>query len=292
MKKFIKNIIGKKNTIDHKNRKIDLYIKNGKVPWSVGYVEYKFQKLVETINSKDYLKYFNENRLPNDFGYRLDERIVEIPWVISKLSDCKSKLLDAGSSLNYIDIINSEKIKVKDLTIFTFDPEENNFNTKRISYVYADLRDLPFRDNLFDEIACISTIEHIDMDNSIYGWNENNAKINNETKSYEYLKVVKELFRVLKPKGKLFLTFPFGKFENHGFFQQFDAEMLVKITAFFESKGSIELTFFKYENDSWNFAELDELSNFESFNPHTGRGKGNDGAAHCRSVCCIEFQKL
>lgn len=292
MKKFIKNIIGKNNTIDHTNRKIDLYIKNGKEPWSVGYVEYKFQKLVETINSKDYLKYFNENRLPNDFGHRLDERIVEIPWAISKLSDCKSKLLDAGSSLNYIEIINSEKIKVKDLTILTFDPEENNFNNKRISYVYADLRDLPFKDDLFDEIACISTIEHIDMDNSIYGWNENNAKINNETKSYEYLKVVKELFRVLKPKGRLFLTFPFGKFENHGFFQQFDAEMLFKITAFFESKGSIKLTFFKYENDSWNFAELEELSSFESFNPHTGRGKGNDGAAHCRSVCCIEFQKI
>lgn len=292
MKKIIKKLTGKKNKIDHKNGKIDLYLKNGKVPWSAGYIEYKFQKLVEIINNQVYLSYFSENKLPTNFGYRLDERIVEIPWVINKLSNEKGCLLDAGSSLNFIEIINSEKIKVKDLTILTFDPEENNFNKKRISYVYGDLRDLPFKNELFNEIACISTIEHIDMDNSIYGWNENNSKVNNETKSYEYIKVVEELYRVLKSKGKLFLTFPFGKFENHGFFQQFDAEMLVKITAFFKSKGSIELTFFKYENDSWNFAELEELSSFESFNPHTGRGKGNDGAAHCRSVCCIEFQKI
>jgi hypothetical protein len=96
---------------------------------------------------------------------------------------------------------------------------------------------------------------------------------------------------VLKSDGKLLLTFPYGKFENHGFFQQFDREMLDRVLELFRKQGTYELTFFRYLNGGWNFCEQEDCADIVSFNPHTGRGKLDDGAAHCRSVCCIEFTK-
>lgn len=290
----IKNYF-KKNPLSHKQQtllRIEQYLAEGRIPWSPGYNEYRFQSIFDVIRNKNISNSFANKKLPANYGFRLDERIVEIPWVINKLSNDSNNLLDAGSSLNFKEIVTLDKVAKKDLTIFTFDPEANNFSSKRVSYVYSDLRDLPFKENLFDEIACISTIEHVDMDNSIYGWNENNAHIDNQNKSYEYIKVVDELVRVLKNSGKLLLTFPFGKFENHGFFQQFDEEMLDGIIETLEIKGSYELTFFRYLQEGWEFCEKSDCKDIVSFNPHTGKGKLDDGAAHCRSVCCIEFTKI
>lgn len=85
--------------------------------------------------------------------------------------------------------------------------------------------DLPFKSELFDTIICQSTLEHIDMDNSIYGYDLERRDTMQE-KSYSFLKGISELLRILKPEGMLCLTFPYGKFENHGFFQQFDSEMV------------------------------------------------------------------
>jgi hypothetical protein len=147
-----------------------------------------------------------------------------------------------------------------------------------------------FKDNVFDFVVSQSTIEHIDMDNSMYGY-ELSFNKDNTCKSYEYIIAVKEMIRVLKSKGTLLLTFPFGKFENHGFFQQFDTEMLNKILGLFENKGNHSITFFQYKNDSWNFAKINEVSESESFNPHTGKGKKDDFAAHSRAIACVEFNK-
>ena len=128
------------------------------------------------------------------------------------------------------------------------------------------------------------------MDNSMYGYDlDFNKEV--EIKSYEYLKAVSEMLRVLKSGGTLMLTVPFGKFENHGFFQQFDKEMINRIYDLLKSEGTIESTFFTYEKEGWRFALIDELSTIESYNPHTGKGKKDDGAAHSRAIACIKFIK-
>jgi ubiquinone/menaquinone biosynthesis C-methylase UbiE len=160
-----------------------------------------------------------------------------------------------------------------------------------VSYVYGDLRELPFKNNFFEEIVCQSTIEHIDMDNSIYGYDLESSLDLFTNKSYEYIKVIEELLRVLKSNGTILLTFPYGKFENHGFFQQFDSEMLRKITNKIEASGSYELTFFKYLPEGWKIASQEECNDAESYNPHTQIGKKDDFAAHSRAICCLKFSK-
>jgi len=210
---------------------------------------------------------------------------------LSRLSKDKTTFLDAGSTFNFDFILNLPLIIQKDLTICTFSPEENNYNQKRISYVYADLRELPFKNEYFDEIVCQSTLEHINMDNSIYGY-KNTISGKDDSKSYEYLIAVKELMRVLKKGGLLIFSFPFGKFENHGFFQQFDDEMLGRLIELLEPVGTLKLDFMRYTPEGWIFTSREECKDIVSYNPHTGIGKGTDGAAHCRSICFIHFIKV
>ncbi|HSH65919.1 MAG TPA: methyltransferase domain-containing protein [Bacteroidia bacterium] len=283
------SMIKSSNYIDlNENEKINEYIKGGRIPWSDGYKEYKFKLIKDCINSRDILESICNGNLPDAYGIGVDERCVEYPWILSKLSDKKSRLLDAGSTFNFNILVDHEIIKRKELTIYTFYPEAMCFFKNRISYVYGDLREMFFKDDTFEEIVCQSTIEHIDMDNSIYGYDIGNSV--NE-KSFEYLKAIHEMLRVLKSGGKLLMTFPFGKYEYHGFFQQFDKEMYGQLIELLNQSGISTTTFFKYEKNGWRSAEISELADVVSYNPHSGIEKKNNKAAHSRGIACLEFIK-
>lgn len=290
LKKFIYPVYSLINTLI-KPIKIWYYQKNGRIPFSFGYKEYKWDKISLYINDEIFLAAVKDRKLPPFLGKAIDERIIEYPWIFSNLSPVAGKVLDAGSTFNFKPILEHFILQNKELTIYTYFPELYKADKSRnVKYVYGDLRNIPFHDNSFDQIICHSTIEHIDMDNSTYGYDiSHNKEIN--LKSYEYIKVIHELCRLLKSQSTLLLTFPFGKFEHHGFFQQFDGEMLEKITNYLKMHGSINLDFVKYTESGWIFSSQEECSNSESFNPHTGKGRGSDDAAHSRSICLIKFIK-
>ncbi|MEZ4722857.1 MAG: methyltransferase domain-containing protein [Flavobacteriales bacterium] len=273
-----------------KQKRLKNYHFNGNIPWAIGYEDYKFDQINAALSNKDLLVEFSQGTLPPSYGVGLDERIVEIPWLWSRLNAEKGRLLDAGSSLNHQFLIDSRLYESKEIAIYTYYPENTQFLAERISYVFGDLRTMPFKDSWFDEIACISTIEHIDKDNSIYGYQVDDIA-KSQTKSYEYLKAIAEMVRILRPGGRILMTFPFGIFEDHGFFQQFDQEMVDRLDTLFSSSGQVKYDYLSYTKSGWQFSEADKCSNAKSFNPHTGIGKGNDGAAHSRAICCIEFTK-
>jgi SAM-dependent methyltransferase len=276
--------------IRRKKEEREKFIKDGKIPWAPGYWEYRNENIARAINDENVLEIFRNGKTPEGFGVGLDERITEYSWIFSRMPSGNINLLDAGSTFNYDFILAHQSLADKSLSILTYAPERKNYNEKRISYLYADLRDMPLRDEYFDMVISQSTVEHIDMDNSIYGYDlKHNEEA--EKKSYEYLKAVSELLRVLKKGGTLLLTFPYGKFENHGFFQQFDKEMTDRILELLDKEGVSETFFFRYYPQGWKNATQEDCAEVVSFNPHTGRGKGEDGAAHCRCVCCIHFKK-
>lgn len=276
---------------EYQNKKQKQFFKNGQIPWSDGYVNHKEQSIIENISDESILEEFGNKKIPKNYGYRLDERIVEYPWIFANLKNEKSTFLDAGSTFNFDYLLNNKLLENKEKFIYTFYPEGKSYNDKRISYVYGDLRDLPFKNDFFDEIVCQSTIEHIDMDNSMYGYELKSTVEVVTNKSYEYLKVIDELLRVLKLPGQLLMTFPYGRFENHGFFQQLDNEMLGKITDKMNFSGEYELTFFKYLPEGWIITTQEDCKDSESFNPHTQKGKKDDFAAHSRAICCVKFNK-
>jgi hypothetical protein len=271
-------------------KRLKHYLAGNREPWSEGYAEYKASQIMTVISDSALLQQVREGKLPKGFGHRLDERIVEYVWIFAHLKNTSTRFLDAGSTFNFEYLVNHPLIASKESYIYTYYPENPSFPEKRISYIYGDLRSLPFKDNFFEEVVCQSTIEHVDMDNSIYGY-DLPAQHKPQEKSYDYLKVIAEIVRVTQASGQLLLTFPYGKFENHGFFQQFDAEMVSKITTLFEQAGSYKTTFFQYKPQGWEFATQETCKEAESYNPHTGMGKKDDGAAHSRAICCLQFIK-
>src|SRR5581483_4544074 len=187
------------------------FVRNGMRPWTNGYLEYKQREIQRALQEKS----FCAKQLPRGYGFRLDERIIEYPWFFSRLPPGHGRLLDAGSTLNFEFVLEQPALRDKKIDICTLAPEARCFWRKGVSYMYEDLRALPYRDELFDWIVCLSTIEHVGMNNALYSGSHENE----ESRAHDYLRAVLELKRVLKFGGILYLSAPFGKAANLGWYQ-------------------------------------------------------------------------
>jgi SAM-dependent methyltransferase len=252
-------------------------------PWSRGYSEYKtlyIQKILEK-NGMDF------NALPDRYGFRLDERVVEYPWFLSRLPRESGTLLDAGSVLNFRYVLSHPSLKAKKVFISTLAPERSCFWKQGISYVYEDLRNSCFRDEYFDWIASLSTIEHIGLDNTLLYTADASKK---ENQSASCLGAVKEFHRMLKPGGKLYLSVPFGKAVNRDWFQVFDGAMVDEIIRAFGPSQAEEF-YFKYEADGWKTSSREAAKDATCFDINVQKNYDADFAAFSRAVVCLELTK-
>lgn len=278
-----------------RKRNANFFKKNGMRPWSKGYSEYHTQELIKILNNEDLLKIFKQSKqLPNKYGFRLDERIIEYPWVLSRLPKERCRVLDAGSTFNFDYIITNPIISNKDLIILTLSPESQCFWKKKVSYVYSDLRDNPFKDDYFDIVVCISTLEHIGMDNVMYTSN----KQFHEYKQNSFVDALKEFNRILKPNGNLYITVPYGKHKNYGFFQLFDADLVQQVVETFEGSHD-EINYYQYLEKGWTLSEESKCSTCEYFDIHqtkyfdkqSAKDYDVDYAAAACAVVCMKFTK-
>jgi SAM-dependent methyltransferase len=268
------------------------YIKGGRKPWSRGYKLTKFDFIKNVLNNADLMAKFRaQEELPDGYGYGYDERVVEYPWTLSRFSANSGKLLDAGSVLNFREIVEHPILSGKHLTILTLAPESQAFWQRGISYHYGDLRQVPFRDNWFDEICSISTLGHIGMDNRIYTKKEGTGQLRLEAE-----KAVKELIRVLRPGGKFLVSVVFGKhqfieWDSTVFAEQFDSRMLADMLGVFSLCSSVSTYFYKYTHNGWNISTEQQCQGVEYFNIHTAKSIEPDNAAAARAVALVEAIK-
>jgi SAM-dependent methyltransferase len=183
--------------------------------------------------------------IPAGYGVALNERAVEYPWAIPRL---RGRVLDVGSALNHGWVLDRVLPRVDELHIVTLAPERRSFVRRGISYVYADARELPYRNGVFDTVCCLSTLEHIGMDNSGYGGGGAAAD-----PDVEQARAVAEMHRVLAPDGRLLVTVPYGRLENHGWLRQFDEQALRRL---FDLDSAV-ITVYAYRGrDGWTPATL------------------------------------
>src|SRR5687767_8801561 len=203
---------------------IQLFHDNGSVPWSDGYDEAKEQFLHEVMASDELMAAFAvAGQLPEGYGVGFDERGVEYPWLLTRFPEGPLRVLDAGSTLNHDFFLDRPVVAEKKLHVLTLAPEEKCYWKRGISYLFEDVRDIPTRDEYYDVVACISTLEHVGCDNTFF---TKNPAVHREHRPDDFLRAMREMARVLKPGGTFFLTVPFGKYQFHGGFQQFDRELL------------------------------------------------------------------
>jgi hypothetical protein len=83
-------------------------------------------------------------------------------------------VLDAGATTNYRHLLDCLLDPIDELVRATLAPG-GPAASGSISYVRADLGKLPFWDALFETVVCVSTLEHIGLDNSRWGVVESRA---------------------------------------------------------------------------------------------------------------------
>jgi hypothetical protein len=127
-----------------------------------------------------------------------NERVIELPLAFEVLAlDTPGRVLDAGCACNA-----QMPDPVADLTHLTQSlAHEPVYVQPNRTYASGDLRDLSaWPDRHFDRVVCVSTLEHVGMDNRHYGGAQ-------EHDPDSVTKAVEELWRVCN--GTLLITVPF-----------------------------------------------------------------------------------
>jgi len=266
------------------------------VPGSGPYGRYKRDFLQLALANTELLERFRQNRaLPDGYGIGLDERCVEYPWLFAQLARGAERLLDAGSVLNHDFLLDHPILSAKTIDILTLAPEESCFWRRGISYLFGDLRDIPMREGFYDSIVCLSTLEHVGCDNVGY----TGVNRYREDRPEGFVDALRELRRVLRPEGTLFLTVPYGRYRHLGWLQQFDCRLLERAVAAWHASCAPEVTFFRYTVGGWSRAEAEECSECD-YVDLVGRYRAGhrfpapaepDLAAAARAVACLRLVK-
>jgi SAM-dependent methyltransferase len=172
-----------------------------------------------------------------------DERIVELPWVLSRLRS-SGRVLEVGYAFAepaYLGALLRAGLELVGVDLATRDVDG-------LEAVQADVRALPFPEHSFDQILLVSTLEHVGADNTMYG-------LGGESDEAARPAALRELRRVLRRDGSLLVTVPLGEPGDYGWFRQEDERGWMRLYAragfFVEEKESYELT-----PEGWRAAPL------------------------------------
>jgi SAM-dependent methyltransferase len=189
----------------------------------------------------------NNNNSSSNSGFkRLDihnllvgitsERLVEYEFVARNLVSSKKQatILDIGSGSSLLAKAIGELGKGK-WQVFRIDIAESNCDAR------MDARMTGFRKEVFSQVICISTIEHIGIGISS-GEEDNDGD----------LKTVKEILRILKKGGSAIISVPYGKIKKLNY-RVYDRHALSRLVAVDNEEFSVaaKKEFYCYDAGKW-----------------------------------------
>jgi SAM-dependent methyltransferase len=246
------------------------------------YPETKDRALALALDDPDLLSRFRDGaRLPRGYGFAIDERMVEIPWALANLAG--GRVLDAGSALNHPVLLERLMPHLDSLTISTFTGEAEHPGSGA-EYVRADLRELPFEDAAFDVVVSVSTLEHVGMDNSAYGSDEPRSA----DPDRELDRALAELRRVVRPGGRLLITLPYGRAEDHGWLRQFDEAGVDRIVRSL-GEGEARLQIYEHGPRGWQPATTEQAAGERYRDPMGRDALEPDCTFAAGAVACLRF---
>jgi SAM-dependent methyltransferase len=164
---------------------------------------------------------------------RADERVIEIPWVLSRLRT-RGRVLEVGyafAEAAYLAALLRADVELVGVDLAAREVEG-------METVQADVRALPFPDRSFEQVLLVSTLEHVGADNSVYG-------IEGERDEGAREAALRELARVVARDGSLLVTVPLGEPGDHGWFRQDDergwTSLFARADCFVEELETYEL---------------------------------------------------
>jgi glycosyltransferase involved in cell wall biosynthesis/SAM-dependent methyltransferase len=149
------------------------------------------------------------------------ERSVEIPIAIEfiKQQPPTGRLLEIGNVLSYYQDLLPHGFGIESRTIV--DKFEEKEGIKNIDLMELDPNDK------YSTIVCLSTVEHVGQ--SVDPKNDYGEKIDGKRDIDAPLKAIAKIFSLLEEGGKAFVTAPYGKFIDGGWYIQFEWEYLNKL---------------------------------------------------------------
>ncbi len=197
----------------------------------------------------------------------VNERIVEIPFVLRSLPDNKDlKILDLGCSES------SLSLHMASIGYFVTGVDMRDFPYKhpRFEFVKSDITNMTFADESFNVITCISTIEHIGL-----GYYQDSRGIIDADG-----KAMKEMYRVLKKDGLLLVSVPFGIYKETSQQRIYDTVRLEGLLADFLIEKRIFIANFSKDNLNY-WQEIPQLQAEEI--------ESKDGKTNC--ICLLKAYK-
>jgi len=162
-----------------------------------------------------------------------DERVIEIPWVLSRLVP-EGRVLEVGyafAEAPYLAALLRSGVELVGVDLAERDVEG-------MERLVADVRSLPLPDRSVEQVLLVSTLEHVGADNTGYG-------LAAETDPGSRVEALRELARVLRPGGTLLVTVPLGEPGDHGWFRLDDVPGWTRLFAttglFVEEQEAYEL---------------------------------------------------
>ncbi len=252
--------------------------------WRRAYLRGRGRLVEQALGCKGLIEALQRGeRLPDGYGFGFDERVIEYPWLLA--SEPTGRSLDAGSILNHSYVLPHFLSRLDPLTIFTLAPEPEAFTELGVSYVYGDMRELPFADGWFDTVVSFSTLEHIGMDNVHYG---GSGDLKPDPQA-EMKVALGELRRVTKPGGRILITVPFGKSTNMGWSRQLGLAEVEDMIETLAPAGS-KLEVYAYGSEGWNSSDAGAAATAE-YHDFTKEARWPaDKAAAARAVACLDLR--